>query len=63
MKLLSQTLQYAIFERYRSKEDYTGAHRQSPAFAAFRPQMRALQDSGKVSVSGASHQELGVGFS
>lgn len=55
-------LRYVIFERYRSKEDYTGAHRRSPAFKAFRPQMRELQDSGAVTVTGSSYRELGLGF-
>lgn len=55
-------LRYIILERYRSKEDYTGPHRKSPAFKEFRPQMRLLQESGKVSVTGSSYQELGLGF-
>lgn len=55
-------LKYVIIERYRSKEDYTGPHRRSPAFKAFRPQMRALQDSGRVSVTGQSYREMGIGF-
>ena len=55
-------LEYAIIERYRSKADYTGAHRSSPAFRAFRPRMRAMQESGAVRVSGSSFDELGVGF-
>ena len=36
-------LRYLIYERYRSKDDYLGAHKQSQAFAAFRPKMKALQ--------------------
>ena len=55
-------LKYVIFERYRSKEDYTGPHRKSPAFKAFRPQMRLLQESSKVTVTGSSYNELGLGF-
>lgn len=55
-------LSYVIQERYRSKADYLGAHRRSPAFKDFRPQMRELQDSGKVVVTGHSYQELGLGF-
>ena len=55
-------LKYVIFERYRSKEDYTGPHRKSPAFKAFRPQMRLLQESGKVTVTGSSYNEVGLGF-
>jgi len=58
----SDPLKYVIVERYRSKEDYTGPHRRSPAFMAFRPKMRALQDSGRVAVTGQSYQELGIGF-
>ena len=37
-------LSYMIFERYRSKQDYTGPHRRSLAFLKFRPQMKALQE-------------------
>ena len=55
-------LSYIILERYRSKEDYLGAHRKSIAFKEFRPKMRALQDAGKVIVSGSSYYELGIGF-
>ena len=53
---------YVIIERYRSKEDYTGAHRQSSAFHAFRPIMRELQNAGKVKVTGQSYTEMGIGF-
>lgn len=55
-------LHYNIIERYRSKADYTGAHRSSPAFHKFRPKMKALQEAGKVQVGGNSYVELGVGF-
>ena len=55
-------LTYMIFERYRSKQDYVGPHRHSEAFKTFRPIMHAMQTSGAVIVSGASYQELGVGF-
>lgn len=55
-------LSYVILERYRSKADYVGAHRRSPAFKEFRPKMRELQDLGKVKVSGSSYVELGLGF-
>lgn len=55
-------LNYVITERYRSKKDYLGAHKRSSAFLAFRPKMRALQDGGRVSVTGSSYQELGIGF-
>ena len=41
-----------IYERYRSKADYLGAHRSSPAFLQFRPKMKALQDAGDVLISG-----------
>ena len=56
------SLSYVIIERYRDKADYLGAHRHSPAFKAFRPRMRALQDSGKVVVSGDSYNEIELGF-
>ena len=55
-------LHYAIIERYRSKADYVGAHRNSPAFHKFRPKMKALQEAGRVQVGGNSYNELGVGF-
>ena len=55
-------LRYLIYERYRSKADYLGAHRSSPAFLAFRPKMKALQDAGRIVVSGHSYDEAGVGF-
>ena len=61
-RAVADPLKYVIFERYRRKDDYTGAHRRSPAFKEFRPQMRALQDSGKVTVTGSSFNELGIGF-
>jgi len=53
---------YTILERYRSKHDYLGAHRKSSAFAAFRPQMRAMQKEGAVLVGGSSYVETGIGF-
>ena len=55
-------LRYVIIERYRSRDDYVGAHRRSPAFKDFRPQMRALQEAQKVTVTGHSYKELGIGF-
>jgi quinol monooxygenase YgiN len=55
-------LRYVILERYRSKDDYTGPHRSSAAFKKFRPKLRALQESGRVQVSGSSYRELGIGF-
>ena len=55
-------LKYVIIERYRSKDDYVNTHRSSPAFKRFRPKMRALQDGGRVVVTGDSYHELGVGF-
>ena len=55
-------LRYTVIERYRSKADYIGAHRHSPAFKAFRPKMKALQDSGAVVVTGGSYLETGLGF-
>jgi quinol monooxygenase YgiN len=38
-------LRYLIYERYRSKDDYLGAHKQSQAFVDFRPKMKAMQVS------------------
>jgi quinol monooxygenase YgiN len=55
-------LRYLVYERYRSKADYLGAHRQSVAFNAFRPIMKAMQDEGRVVVTGESWDELGEGF-
>lgn len=53
---------YTIFERYRSKLDYLGAHRHSAAFHTFRPKMKDLQDAGAVTVTGSSYVETGLGF-
>eukprot|EP00277_Geminigera_cryophila_P017617 CAMPEP_0179456958 /NCGR_PEP_ID=MMETSP0799-20121207/40822_1 /TAXON_ID=46947 /ORGANISM="Geminigera cryophila, Strain CCMP2564" /LENGTH=149 /DNA_ID=CAMNT_0021257357 /DNA_START=447 /DNA_END=893 /DNA_ORIENTATION=- len=47
-------LRYMIYERYRSKADYLGPHKESPAFLAFRPIMKAMQDIGAVNVTGES---------
>ena len=55
-------LEYMMIERYHTKEEYLTLHRHSDAFKAFRPEMKALQDSGAVVVSGSSYNELGVGF-
>merc|ERR1712008_547692 len=55
-------LRYLVYERYRCKSDYLGAHKQSSAFAEFRPKLKLLQDSGAVTVSGDSWDGLGVGF-
>jgi len=53
---------FSIYERYRSKEDYLRSHKESAAFKTFRPKMQALQDAGRLVVSGSSFIELGVGF-
>ena len=57
-----EPLKYMMYERYRSKDDYAGAHRKSKAFHKFRPILRAMQERGEVTVTGTSYQELGVGF-
>lgn len=55
-------LRYMVYERYRSKADYIGPHKLSPAFAAFRPKLKEMQESARVEVVGESWDELGVGF-
>jgi quinol monooxygenase YgiN len=62
MRSDADPLKYSIYERYRSKEDYLGPHKASAKFLEFRPKMRALEEQGKLFVSGASFVELGVGF-
>ena len=36
-------LRYLIYERYRSKADYLGRHKQSSAFNYFRPILKSMQ--------------------
>jgi hypothetical protein len=36
-------LRYLIYERYRSKADYLGPHKQSSAFNYFRPILKSMQ--------------------
>jgi endonuclease/exonuclease/phosphatase family metal-dependent hydrolase/quinol monooxygenase YgiN len=57
-----EPLRYMVYERYASKKDYLNKHRNSLAFSKFRPKMKALQDAGRVTVSGHSYDELGIGF-
>eukprot|EP00928_Gymnodinium_smaydae_P064809 TRINITY_DN48069_c0_g1_i1.p1 TRINITY_DN48069_c0_g1~~TRINITY_DN48069_c0_g1_i1.p1 ORF type:complete len:174 (-),score=28.26 TRINITY_DN48069_c0_g1_i1:314-799(-) len=51
-----------VNERYTSKKEYMDLHRSSAAFDEFRPKLKALQDAGKVSITGESGNELGLGF-
>ena len=56
-------LQVLILERYRDKENaYLTVHRSSQPFLEFRPKLKALQDSGHVTVSGHSYLDARVGF-
>eukprot|EP01062_Namystynia_karyoxenos_P067994 TRINITY_DN62169_c0_g1_i1.p1 TRINITY_DN62169_c0_g1~~TRINITY_DN62169_c0_g1_i1.p1 ORF type:complete len:196 (+),score=68.45 TRINITY_DN62169_c0_g1_i1:88-588(+) len=55
-------LQIVVYERYASKADYLSQHKQSAAFAEFRPVLKRLQDAGKVTVTGGAFEELGYGF-
>jgi quinol monooxygenase YgiN len=51
-----------IIERYKSKDEYLHIHKKSEKFLKFRSQLKELQDTGKVTVSGFSFQESGRGF-
>jgi len=51
-----------IIERYRTKDEYLNIHKKSDVFLTFRSQLKTLQDSGKVVISGFSFQESGHGF-
>ena len=56
-------LHVLMMERYTEKEHaYLRVHKQSDAFVAFRPKLQALQDAGKVTLSGHSYTDTAVGF-
>eukprot|EP00557_Chaetoceros_sp_GSL56_P005797 CAMPEP_0176503582 /NCGR_PEP_ID=MMETSP0200_2-20121128/15441_1 /TAXON_ID=947934 /ORGANISM="Chaetoceros sp., Strain GSL56" /LENGTH=163 /DNA_ID=CAMNT_0017902885 /DNA_START=83 /DNA_END=574 /DNA_ORIENTATION=- len=58
----SNPLMLHIVERYESKEKHLALHKHGEEFLKFRPKLKALQDSGRVTVEGFSFQELGYGF-
>ncbi|CAK9026179.1 Uncharacterized protein SCF082_LOCUS17377 [Durusdinium trenchii] len=49
-----------VDERYSNKEVYMELHRSSAAFHQFRPQMKKLQDEGRLEVSGESGFGIGL---
>jgi quinol monooxygenase YgiN len=56
-------LQILFLERYVDKEiAYLEIHKSSAAFLAFRPKLQAMQQAGRVSVTGSSFVDSGMGF-
>jgi quinol monooxygenase YgiN len=56
-------LKMLILERYRDKETaYLQTHRSSAPFRTFRPQLQAMQEAGKVTVTGESFLDTTTGF-
>jgi quinol monooxygenase YgiN len=56
-------LQALILERYRNKETaFLQVHRSSAPFQAFRPKLKAMEDEGRVKISGDSYVDSGIGF-
>jgi quinol monooxygenase YgiN len=56
-------LQVLFLERYVDKEvAYLQIHKSSAAFLAFRPKLQAMQQAGRVIVTGNSFLDSGMGF-
>ena len=56
-------LQVMILERYRNKDvAYLEVHKSSAPFLAFRPKLQAMQEAGRVTVSGHSYLDSNIGF-
>lgn len=56
-------LQVVVLERYVDKENaYLRIHKSSKEFLAFRPKLQAMQEAGRVTVSGHSYLDSGLGF-
>jgi quinol monooxygenase YgiN len=56
-------LQVLFLERYVDKEmAYLQIHKSSAAFLAFRPKLLAMQQAGRVTVTGSSFMDSGMGF-
>ena len=56
-------LQVLFLERYLDKEvAYLQIHKSSAAFLEFRPKLQAMQQAGRVTVSGNSFVDSGMGF-
>jgi quinol monooxygenase YgiN len=56
-------LTVVVMERYRDKEHaFLRVHRNSQPFQEFRPKLKAMQDDGKVTISGESFLDSGIGF-
>ena len=55
--------QVLIMERYKDKEvAYLQVHKSSEPFLTFRPKLQALQDAGRVQISGHSYLDSKVGY-
>jgi len=56
-------LQALLMERYVDKEEaYLKIHKSSHEFLEFRPKLQAMQEAGRVTLSGHSYLDTGVGF-
>ncbi|CAB9503457.1 expressed unknown protein [Seminavis robusta] len=56
-------LQVLFLERYVDKDEaYLKIHKSSAAFLTFRPKLQALQQAGRVTMSGNSYEDSGFGF-
>lgn len=56
-------LMVMVLERYRDKEKaFLVVHRNSAPFQEFRPKLKAMQNDGKVKVSGESFLDSRIGF-
>ena len=56
-------LKALILERYTDKKNaYLSIHKSSAPFLTFRPKLQALMDAGRVTISGESYEDAGVGF-
>lgn len=56
-------LQALLVERYKDKEEaYLKIHKSSKEFLDFRPKLQAMQEAGRVTLSGNSYWDGAVGF-
>mmetsp|Transcript_39213 Transcript_39213/g.54443 ORF Transcript_39213/g.54443 Transcript_39213/m.54443 type:complete len:143 (-) Transcript_39213:237-665(-) len=56
-------LHLQFYERYSNKDDaYMNVHKSSEAFMSFRSKVQQMEKDARVSISGNSFQELGVGY-
>ena len=58
-----EDLRALLVERYTDREEaYLKIHKSSKEFLEFRPKLQAMQESGKVTISGHSYLDAGLGF-